>query len=76
MRFRKLGNTDLDISIISLGAMTFGEQNSSSESFELMNFAVEKGINYFDTAEMYPIYPKKETCGKSEEIIGDWLNMI
>ena len=75
MRFRKLGNTDLDISIISLGAMTFGEQNSSSESFELMNFAVEKGINYFDTAEMYPIYPKKETCGKSEEIIGDWLKM-
>ena len=75
MRFRKLGNTDLDISIIGLGAMTFGEQNSSSESFELMNFAAEKGINYFDTAEMYPIYPKKETCGKSEEIIGDWSKM-
>ena len=45
--------------------MTFGEQNSSSESFELMNFAVEKGINYFDTAEMYHIYTKKSRITKN-----------
>jgi aryl-alcohol dehydrogenase-like predicted oxidoreductase len=73
MRYKKLGNTDIDISIISLGSMTFGEQNSSAEAFEQMDYASEKGINYFDTAEMYPVYPKKETCGKSEEIIGEWV---
>ena len=75
MRYRKLGNTDIDLSIIGLGSMTFGEQNSSSEAFEQMDYAAEKGINYFDTAEMYPVYPKKETYGKSEEIIGDWLKI-
>jgi aryl-alcohol dehydrogenase-like predicted oxidoreductase len=73
MKFRKLGNSEIDISLIGLGTMTFGEQNSSSEAFELMDYAVDKGVNYFDTAEMYPVYPKKETCGKSEEIIGNWL---
>ena len=73
MKFKKLGNTDIDISLIGLGTMTFGEQNTSSESFELMDYAFEKGVNYIDTAEMYPAYPKKETYGKSEEIIGDWL---
>ena len=75
MRYKKLGNSEIDISLISLGAMTFGEQNSQNESFQLMDYAVEKGINYFDTAEMYPVYPKKETYGKSEEIIGDWLKI-
>ena len=55
--------------------MTFGEQNSLPEAFEQMDYALEKGINYFDTAEMYPAYPKKETCGKSEEIIGDWIKI-
>ena len=75
MRYKKLGNSEIDISLISLGAMTFGEQNSQNESFQLMDYAVEKGINFFDTAEMYPVYPKKETYGKSEEIIGDWLKI-
>ena len=73
MRYKKLGNTNIDISIIGLGSMTYGEQNSSLEAFEQMNYAFEKGVNYYDTAEMYPVYPKKETCGKSEEIIGDWI---
>ena len=75
MRFRKLGNSEIDISVISLGTMTFGEQNSSSDSFKLMDYATEKGVNYFDTAETYPVYPKKETYGKTEEIIGNWLKI-
>ena len=53
--------------------MTFGEQNSQSEAFEQMDYANERGVNYIDTAEIYPIYPKQETCGKTEEIIGKWL---
>ena len=73
MKYKKLGVTDLEVSAICLGTMTFGEQNSQSEGFEQMNYAVERGINFFDTAEMYPAYPKKETYGKSEEIIGNWL---
>ena len=73
MKYNKLGNTQLDVSLLGLGTMTFGEQNTPFESFELMNYAFENGINFFDTAEMYPIYPKAETCGKSEEIIGDWI---
>ena len=73
MKYNKLGNTQLDVSLLGLGTMTFGEQNTHFESFELMNYAFENGINFFDTAEMYPIYPKAETSGKSEEIIGDWI---
>jgi aryl-alcohol dehydrogenase-like predicted oxidoreductase len=73
MKYRKLGTTRLDVSAICLGTMTFGEQTSQLEGFEQMDYAVEMGVNFFDTAEMYPVYPKKETYGKSEEIIGDWL---
>tara|TARA_Y100000816_G_C25922961_1_gene481286 strand:+ start:65 stop:217 length:153 start_codon:yes stop_codon:yes gene_type:complete len=50
MKFKKLGNTDLDVSLICLGTMTWGEQNTKSEAFEQMNYACEKGINFFDTA--------------------------
>ena len=75
MRFKKLGSSEIDLSVISLGTMTFGEQNSPTEAFKLMDFAAENGINYFDTAEIYPVYPKKETCGLSEKIIGDWLKI-
>ena len=73
MKFKKLGNTDLDVSLICLGTMTWGEQNTKSEAFEQMNYACEKGINFFDTAELYAIPPKSETYGKTEEIIGDWF---
>ena len=73
MQYKKLGTTNLEVSVIGLGSMTFGEQNSQSEAFEQMNYANERGINYIDTAEIYPIYPKQETCGKTEEIIGKWL---
>jgi aryl-alcohol dehydrogenase-like predicted oxidoreductase len=73
MKYKKLGNSDIKVSKLCLGTMTFGEQNSIKESFDLMNYAFEKGINFIDTAEIYPIYPKKKTSGKSEEIIGDWI---
>ena len=73
MKYKKLGNSDIKVSKLCLGTMTFGEQNSKKESFQLMNYAFERGINFIDTAEIYPIYPKKETSGKSEEIIGDWI---
>ena len=73
MQYRKLGVSSLNVSAICLGTMTFGEQNSQADSFELMDYAFEKGVNFLDTAEMYPVYPKKETCGNSEEIIGNWI---
>jgi len=72
MKFRKLGTSDINVSIICLGTMTFGEQNSQSESFEQLDYAFNRGVNFFDTAEIYPIMPRKETYGKTEEIIGNW----
>ncbi len=73
MKFKKLGNTDLDVSLICLGTMTWGEQNTQKEGFEQMDYAVEKEINFFDTAELYAIPPKEKTYGKTEEIIGNWF---
>jgi aryl-alcohol dehydrogenase-like predicted oxidoreductase len=73
MKYRKLGNTDLKVSVICLGTMTFGEQNTQNDGFEQMNYAIERGINFFDTAEIYAVMPRKETYGKTEEIIGNWL---
>ena len=73
MRYRKLGNTNIDVSVICLGTMTFGEQNTEKEAFEQMNYALERGINFFDTAELYAVMPRKETYGKTEEIIGNWF---
>ena len=74
MNYRKLGNTDLDVSTICLGTMTWGEQNSQEEGFEQMDYALEQEINFFDTAELYAVPPKKETYGKTEEIIGNWFH--
>jgi aryl-alcohol dehydrogenase-like predicted oxidoreductase len=73
MKYKNLGTSNLIVSEICLGTMTFGEQVSEKESFNLMDYANEKGINFFDTAEMYPVYPKKETQGDSEKIIGKWI---
>ena len=73
MQYRKLGNTKLKISVIGLGTMTFGEQTSKDEAYKIMDFAYENGINFFDAAEMYPVYPKKETQGMTEKIIGEWM---
>ena len=73
MKFKKLGNTNLDVSLICLGTMTYGEQNTQEEGFEQMDYAVENGINFFDTSELYAIPPKEKTYGKTEEIIGNWF---
>ena len=73
MKYRKLGNTDLKVSVICLGTMTFGEQNTQDQGFEQMDYALERGVNFFDTAELYAVMPRKETYGKTEEIIGNWF---
>ena len=73
MKYRKLGNTELNVSLICLGTMTYGEQNTQEEGFEQMDYALENGINFFDTAELYAIPPKEKTYGKTEEIIGNWF---
>lgn len=73
MKFRKLGNTDIDVSLICLGSMTWGEQNTQDEGFAQMDMAIDREINFFDVAEMYPVPPKAETQGKTEEIMGNWL---
>ena len=73
MNYKKLGNTDIKVSTISLGTMTWGEQNSEADGFEQMDYALDQGINFFDTAEIYSVPPKEETFGHTEEIIGNWL---
>jgi len=75
MKYKKLGDTDLKVSLICLGTMTWGEQNTQEEGFEQMDFALEKGVNFFDTAELYAIPPKAKTYGKTEEIIGNWFKI-
>jgi aryl-alcohol dehydrogenase-like predicted oxidoreductase len=73
MNYKKLGNTDLDVSTICLGTMTWGEQNTQDEGFEQMDYASDEGINFWDTAEIYSIPPKQETFGDTEVIIGNWF---
>ena len=73
MKYRKLGTTDLEVSVICLGTMTWGEQNNQEDGFKQMDYAVERGINFFDTAEVYSIPTRAETYGKTEEIIGNWF---
>ena len=73
MNYKKLGNTDLDVSTICLGTMTWGEQNTQDEAFEQMDYALNQGVNFWDTAEIYSIPPKQETFGDTEIIIGNWF---
>ena len=73
METRQLGKTDLQVSKICLGTMTFGEQNSEAEAFEQLDYALANGVNFIDCAEMYPVPPKPDTYGHTEEIIGNWL---
>ncbi|MGB5261252.1 MAG: NADP(H)-dependent aldo-keto reductase [Gammaproteobacteria bacterium] len=73
MQYRKLGHTDIDVSVICLGTMTWGEQNTQAEAFAQMDYALGRGVNFFDTAELYSIPPKAVTYGRTEEIIGQWL---
>ncbi|MDC3053199.1 aldo/keto reductase [Candidatus Pelagibacter sp.] len=73
MNYKKLGNTDVNVSTICLGTMTWGEQNNQSEAFEQMNYSLENGVNFWDTAELYAVPPKAETYGHTETIIGNWF---
>ncbi|TQV86311.1 NADP(H)-dependent aldo-keto reductase [Exilibacterium tricleocarpae] len=73
MQYRKLGNTELDVSLICLGTMTWGEQNTQAQAFAQMDYALERGVNFWDTAEMYPVPPRAATQGRTEEIIGAWF---
>lgn len=75
MEFRKLGNTDIDVSPICLGTMTWGEQNSEKEAHEQLDYALDSGINFIDTAELYPVPPKKETQGLTDQYIGNWIGL-
>ena len=73
MNYKNLGNTDIKVSTICLGTMTWGEQNTELEAFEQMDFALDQGVNFWDTAELYAVPPKKETYGDTEDIIGNWF---
>ncbi|WP_332699060.1 aldo/keto reductase [Bosea sp. (in: a-proteobacteria)] len=73
MEYRQLGRTDLKVSAICLGTMTWGQQNSEAEGHEQMDYALAEGVNFFDTAELYSIPPKPETQGSTERIIGNWF---
>ena len=75
MELRNLGNTDLKVSSLCLGTMTFGEQNTQQEAHAQLDYAIDHDINFIDTAEMYPVPPKKETYAKTEEIIGKWSKL-
>ena len=73
MNFKKLGNTDIKVSSICLGTMTWGEQNSQKDAFAQMDHALDQGINFFDTAELYAVPMKPETRGKTSRFIGEWF---
>lgn len=73
MEYRKLGRTDLFVSAICLGSMTWGQQNTEAEGHEQLDYALARGVNFIDTAEIYSIPPRPETQGSTERIIGSWL---
>lgn len=73
MQYRQLGNTNINVSLICLGTMTWGEQNTQEDAFAQMDYAIEQGVNFFDTAELYSIPPNAKTYGSTETIIGNWL---
>ena len=71
--YKKVGVTSLKVSPITLGTMTFGDQNTEVDAIQQLDFALDNGINSYDLAEMYPVPPKAETCSKTETIFGNWL---
>lgn len=73
MLYKKLGTTDIDVSLICMGTMNFGEQNTEKEAHEQLEYAVSQGINFIDTAEIYPIPPNAQSQGRTETYIGTWL---
>src|SRR3989338_9002574 len=73
MQYRIVGKSNLKVSEICLGSMNWGEQNTEVEAHEQLDYAISKGINFIDTAEIYPIPPHEESQGRTEKYIGSWL---
>ncbi len=73
MKYTNLGRTDTKVSRICLGTMTYGQQNTEAEAYAQLDYAAGRGVNFFDTAELYPIPPKPDTRGLTEKYIGTWL---
>lgn len=73
MEYRKLGHSDIDVSVICLGTMTYGEQNTEQEAHQQLDYALDQGVNFIDTAEMYAVPIKPETQGLTEQYIGSWI---
>ncbi|MCY7296284.1 aldo/keto reductase [Alteromonas sp. a30] len=73
MHYRKLGSSDLNVSSVCLGSMTWGEQNTQSDANEQIEYALSQGVNFIDTAEMYPVPPSADTYAQTEVLIGNWL---
>ena len=73
MNYKSLGKSDIKVSTIGLGTMTWGEQNSEKQAFEQMDYAQDAGVNFFDTAELYPVPPSSKTRGETSRIIGRWI---
>lgn len=73
MKYTKLPNTDIKVSKICLGTMTWGKQNTQEDAFEQMDYALEQGVNFWDTAELYSVPATPETYGATEKIIGNWF---
>ena len=73
MKYTTLPNTDIQVSKICLGTMTFGQQNTEAEGHAQMDYALEQGVNFFDTAEMYSVPARQETYGSTERILGTWF---
>ena len=71
-----VGASELKVTPITLGTMTFGDQNNQEEAFEQLDYAISIGINSFDCAELYPVPPKAETYTRTETILGNWLKKI
>ncbi len=76
MNYKKLGNTSIKVSTICLGTMTWGEQNTQEEGFKQMDYALDQGVNFWDTAELYAVPPRAETYGHTEIIIGNWFKKM
>lgn len=73
MEYRRLGHTSIDVSVICLGTMTFGEQNTEAEAHQQLDFALDHGVNFLDTAELYAVPARAETQGLTEQYIGTWI---
>jgi aryl-alcohol dehydrogenase-like predicted oxidoreductase len=73
MKYHKLGSSDITVPMCCLGTMTWGEQNTAEEAMQQLDYALEHGVNFIDTAEVYPVPIKAETASVTESIIGEWL---